>query len=400
MFAALLRRVSTAETPGVKRRTLARHRTVASQFLFVLVAVAFAFPAAAQSVSAAPHSEARFGTVPPFTLTDSRGETVTLDDLAGEPWIASCFFAECRGPCPRLNADIRRFLYAPLEGSSIRLVSISVDPERDTPERLAEYADGFGADPERWLFLTGDEDAVHGLVTRGFALPVQRPPLDADPSEEDGASPEALAERMDITHSTRLVVVDDAGKIAGYYEAGGMSGLDADGLETSFAAALARARALSSEGAGGGAARTWLPRINAGLNAVAALLLVLGLRAIHAGRRETHAAFMRAAFLFSAIFLASYVYYHTVVLPLSGGPTRYHGTGWTRTAYLAMLASHVVLAAVNLPMVLWTFWLAHRGDWERHKRWAKKTFPIWLYVSVTGVLVYVVLYHGNPDPGS
>jgi uncharacterized membrane protein YozB (DUF420 family) len=109
---------------------------------------------------------------------------------------------------------------------------------------------------------------------------------------------------------------------------------------------------------------------------------------------------MRAAFAARAAFLASYLYYHFVVQPAAGGPTPYHGTGWRRPAYLLLLASHVVLAAVNLPMVLRTLWLAHRRRWDDHRRWARRTYPIWLYVSVTGVLVYVVLYHWNPPaPG-
>ncbi|HVS17795.1 MAG TPA: DUF420 domain-containing protein [Planctomycetota bacterium] len=139
-----------------------------------------------------------------------------------------------------------------------------------------------------------------------------------------------------------------------------------------------------------------LPALNASLNGLAALLLVAGLFAIRAGARERHALCMRAAFAVSALFLASYLYYHFAVA--AGQPTRYHGTGWRRAAYLALLVSHTVLAVVNLPMVLRTLWLAHRERWEAHRRLARKTFPIWLYVSVTGVLVYVVLYHFNPPP--
>ncbi|MBK8179879.1 MAG: DUF420 domain-containing protein [Planctomycetes bacterium] len=137
-----------------------------------------------------------------------------------------------------------------------------------------------------------------------------------------------------------------------------------------------------------------LPAVNASLNALASVLLVMGLAAIHAGRRERHGHLMKAAALTSAAFLACYLYYHLAVA--RGEPTRYHGVGWKRTAYFVLLISHTVLAVINLPMVLRTLWLAHRERWSEHKRWAKATFPIWLYVSVTGVLVYVVLYHFNP----
>jgi uncharacterized membrane protein YozB (DUF420 family) len=139
-----------------------------------------------------------------------------------------------------------------------------------------------------------------------------------------------------------------------------------------------------------------LPAVNASLNGLAAVLLVAGLLAIRSGRRERHATLMRAAFVTSALFLACYLYYHIAVA--AGEPTRYHGAGWRRPAYLALLLSHTVLAVVNLPMVLRTLWLAHKQRWDAHRRLARRTFPIWLYVSVTGVLVYVVLYHFNPTP--
>ena len=137
-----------------------------------------------------------------------------------------------------------------------------------------------------------------------------------------------------------------------------------------------------------------LPAVNAALNGTTAVLLVAGYVAIRAGRRERHARLMKTAFAVSALFLTTYLYYHFAVA--RGQPTRFHGTGAARTGYLALLLSHTVLAAVNLPMVLRTLWLAHKERWDAHRRLARWTFPIWLYVSVTGVLVYVVLYHLNP----
>ena len=107
---------------------------------------------------------------------------------------------------------------------------------------------------------------------------------------------------------------------------------------------------------------------------------------------------MIAASIASALFLASYLYYHFVVIP-EVGVTKFAGKGALRTAYYAMLASHVVLAVVNLPMVLRTLHLAYRGRREAHRRLAKATFPIWLYVSVTGVLVYYALYVWRPASG-
>lgn len=137
-----------------------------------------------------------------------------------------------------------------------------------------------------------------------------------------------------------------------------------------------------------------LPAVNATLNGLAAVLLVAGLVAVKRGARERHRRLMVSAFVVSAAFLACYLYYHFAVA--AGKPTRFNGTGWPRTAYFALLLSHTVLAAVNLPMVLRTLWLARRERWEAHRRLARWTLPIWLYVSVTGVAVYVVLYHLNP----
>lgn len=139
-----------------------------------------------------------------------------------------------------------------------------------------------------------------------------------------------------------------------------------------------------------------LPAVNASLNALATVLLVCGLVAIRRGRRKGHEHFMKAAFGASAAFLACYLYYHFAVA--RGQPTRFNGIGAARWGYLTLLGTHTVLAVVNLPMVLRTFWFAHKERWDAHKRLAKWTFPIWLYVSVTGVLVYVVLYHLNPAP--
>lgn len=139
-----------------------------------------------------------------------------------------------------------------------------------------------------------------------------------------------------------------------------------------------------------------LPAVNACLNATAAVLLLLGLAAIKAGRRERHEHLMKAAAVTSALFLACYLYYHLAIA--RGHPTKFNGAGWQRPAYFSLLISHTLLAIVNVPLVLRTLWLAHKSRWEQHRRWAKVTFPIWMYVSVTGVLVYVVLYHLNPVP--
>jgi uncharacterized membrane protein YozB (DUF420 family) len=140
-----------------------------------------------------------------------------------------------------------------------------------------------------------------------------------------------------------------------------------------------------------------LPTINACLNATATVLLISGLVAIKQGKRERHERLMYLALLASTAFLICYLYYHYVIVPVRG-ETRFNYPGLPRTLYLIMLVSHIVLAVVNLPMVITTFVLARRQNWARHKAWAKVTFPIWLYVSVTGVLVYLCLYVFNAPP--
>lgn len=138
------------------------------------------------------------------------------------------------------------------------------------------------------------------------------------------------------------------------------------------------------------------PLLNACMNGLAAVCLVAGLLAIRAERKRLHGGLMIAAGVASAVFLAGYLYYH-FVWQTELGPRRFAGEGMLKSAYLVLLLTHVLGAIVNLPMVLLTFSLAARRRWSDHKRWAKRTFPLWLYVSVTGVLVYLALYHYQPN---
>jgi putative membrane protein len=129
------------------------------------------------------------------------------------------------------------------------------------------------------------------------------------------------------------------------------------------------------------------PTINASLNAATALLLMTGWLLIRRGRVAAHRACMIAAMTTAALFLASYLYYH-----FHAGTTRFPGTGWPRTLYLGILLTHTVLAMAVVPMALVTFWRGLRRQDARHRALARWTFPVWLYVSVTGVVVYWMLY--------
>lgn len=133
---------------------------------------------------------------------------------------------------------------------------------------------------------------------------------------------------------------------------------------------------------------TDLPTLNATLNTIAATLLVAGYLAIRRGRIAVHKRCMLAAFATSVLFLLSYVVYHAQV-----GSRPFHGQGTIRIVYFVILVSHVLLAAAIVPLALTTVARALRGRFDRHVAIARWTLPVWLYVSVTGVVVYLMLYH-------
>jgi protein SCO1/2 len=137
-----------------------------------------------------------FGHVPAFRLTSQSGEPFDRKTLEGKVWVADFIFTHCTGPCPRMSAQMRRVQTAVAELADVRLVSFSVDPDRDTPAALAEYARRFHAEPGRWFLLTGDRSTLDALDRRAFML-----------GNVDGT----------LEHSTRFVLVDRQGRIRGYY---------------------------------------------------------------------------------------------------------------------------------------------------------------------------------------
>jgi uncharacterized membrane protein YozB (DUF420 family) len=134
-----------------------------------------------------------------------------------------------------------------------------------------------------------------------------------------------------------------------------------------------------------------LPAVNATLNGTAAVLLATGFALIRRRRVRAHLATMTAAFAVSTLFLVTYVVYH-----YHAGSRPFTGQGIVRPLYFFLLLTHIVLAAAIVPLALVTLWRAWRGQFARHRRVARWTLPIWLYVSVTGVLVYWLLYHVAP----
>lgn len=131
---------------------------------------------------------------------------------------------------------------------------------------------------------------------------------------------------------------------------------------------------------------SFLPAVNAGLNSGVALLLILGLVAVLRGRITLHRILMSLAVLLSVAFLLCYVAYH-----ITTGETSYGGEGWLKTVYYLVLATHVILAAVSFPFILMTLVFALTNQFGKHKRLSRRIYPIWLYVAVTGPIVYWML---------
>ncbi len=140
-----------------------------------------------------------------------------------------------------------------------------------------------------------------------------------------------------------------------------------------------------------GVSLTDLPALNAALNGISALLLASGYLCIRRQRVTAHQVCMGSAFVTSTLFLISYLTYHYHV-----GSVPFGGRGWIRAAYFTILISHTILAATIVPLALVTLSRALRGRFSKHVRVARWTLPLWLYVSVTGVVVYWMLYHLSP----
>ena len=188
-----------------------------------------------------------------FSLKERSGETVTEETLRDRAWIASFIFTRCKLSCPRITS-IMKSLQDRLAGTDVQLVSISVDPEYDTPEVLDRYAQSFGADPHRWWFLTGDRDAIMAMIHDKFLLPAM-----ANPSPSPDGDDEA------VIHSDRLALVDH-GKVVGLFDTH-------DPQQIEEIVARARRSSLPSW------VRT-LPAVNATLNGHCTILLLVALAGV------------------------------------------------------------------------------------------------------------------------
>jgi protein SCO1/2/putative membrane protein len=320
-----------------------------------------------------------------FQLVERSTRSVSEADLSDRVCIFSFIFTRCQLSCPRITS-VMKSLQPQLEGSRGLLVSLSVDPEHDTPPILAEYANRFGADPQRWWFLTGARPQIYDMIQRRFKLGVMANP-----------TPDAVGTTEAIAHSDRLALVD-RGRVVGLFDS-----KDPEALQELVRQALRRANP------------EWvraLPTVNASLNALCALLLLTGWTMIRSRERPVrmtsdelhdrnapaslvkdrrvrgHIFCMLLAVVTSALFLSCYLLYH-----YHAGSVPFRGHGPIRLVYFTVLISHTFLATFGVvPLVLVTLVRAVRGDFARHRSIAAVTFPVWLYVSMTGVVIYLMLY--------
>ncbi|MBI5516164.1 MAG: SCO family protein [Deltaproteobacteria bacterium] len=152
------------------------------------------------------------GALPELQLTDDRGRPFTLASLRGRVWVADFIFTSCPSSCPRLTAYLRRVQdRTRRHGDAVGLVSFSVDPEVDTPERLRGYAARHGADPARWRFVTGDLGMMQRTVVHGFKIHMEAAPHPSQRTQPLGI--------MDIAHGNQLVLLDRHARLRGYFHA-------------------------------------------------------------------------------------------------------------------------------------------------------------------------------------
>lgn len=138
--------------------------------------------------------------VPDFHLTERSGKPVSRDDLKGKVWLAAFVFSRCTGSCPAVTATLAKIQHETADMPDLRLVTFTVDPERDTPDELKKYAERYGADPTRWLFLTGPEAEIHTLAQKGFFFAT-------------GRNKDRKAGEEEFLHTTKIALVDADGNI-------------------------------------------------------------------------------------------------------------------------------------------------------------------------------------------
>jgi protein SCO1/2/putative membrane protein len=308
-----------------------------------------------------------------FSLRDRSGQIVTRNDLLGKVWIASFILIPCpEGKCPQVTQTMEDLQELLPNRPDLLLVTFLVRPV-DSPGNVDSYAEKFNADPNRWLFLSGSQEDIDRVMRSCY--------LRGPKSEKGGTD-----------HSQRLVVIDREGKIRGWHD-----GLKEQYVtEEQFEENLLK---LRRKVAGLLAPTSWFPGFNATLNGISAALIFVGWIGIRTRLVRLHITCMLSALAVSAVFLGSYLFYHIVIR--AGEVTRFADQApgapdWVRYLYSGILISHTILAVVATPLALVSAYLGLRNRLRGHTRIARWTLPIWLYVSVTGVVVYWMLYRLYP----
>ncbi len=317
-----------------------------------------------------------------FSFTNCDGRTITRQDLLGKPWVACFVFTHCLTTCPPITKSMYD-LQTRFKGEDVQFVTFGVDPDRDTPDELKKYAEQNGADLSRWYFLWGEARDIYGLIHRSFQMPAMMP--------------EGATGNYQVIHSNNIMLIDERGVVQGKYL----------GTNDESMAALARdlrrrlhpptSRAAATPAAIEIPIDAWymkLPAVNASLNGLATVLLALGYVLIKQRRPVAHKNVMLATFGVSIAFLACYLVYHGALHYDTGlAGKKFSGQGAVRPVYFSILITHVLLATAVPVLASLTIYRGLKADWTRHRKIAKITYPIWMYVSVTGVIIYLMLYH-------
>lgn len=392
--------------------------------------------------------------LPDFEFQKVTGGTLGLGDLKGKRWVASFVFSRCTTSCPMISRAVMK-VHDRVKDSApdVHFVSVTVDPKYDTAEVFREYSETFTqGDASRWSFLTGSQQEIYELVVNGFGLYVKenlgkaRMPgfevahtnrvvlvnedgfpvgtflgtreedmvklsrilADREPFPEPGpaltfstsdGSPLQLEFEVTPAEEPDGREEDVAPTESANSDVGGPDIPDTtpatsgdDGTTDSQTSSAAEHNAAIDLRLPGWARK--LPKVNAGLNSLAAVLLLIGFSAIKAKRRDLHRNLMITAFLTSVVFLACYLTYHYALGKYTGEHGRkFTGDGLAATVYQLILWPHIVLAVFVPILAIRVFQHAFAERWDAHRKLARVTFPIWMFVSVTGVVIYGMLYH-------
>lgn len=393
--------------------------------------------------------------LPEFEFEECMGGTLSLEDLKGKPWVASFIFTSCPTTCPVITASFMKLQNRVMKkNDDVMLVTFTVYPKYDTAEILKTYSETFQPKRDRWKFVTGEKDALYKVIVDGFGMYVKenvgelvRPGFEVAHSNrvvlvnEDGipvgtflgTRDEDMAKLAQIltgkddfpepgpalsistTDGSPLQIQfdvrpvesaegnDDEGSAPASEDAkedsqpSNAAESDEDGAQALLMPepkelSVAQHNALIDAKMPGWARN--LPTINAGLNSLAGVLLLAGYIAIRRKQKTVHRNFMISAFLTSVAFLGCYLLYHYLLGEYTGEHgKKFAGGGMWGTVYFAILIPHVIMAALVPFMAIRVFQHAFAKRWDAHKKLAKVTFPIWMFVSVTGVAIYGMLYH-------